>query len=31
MALEDGATISGMIKLDYSNYLLKKPMMEDIP
>jgi hypothetical protein len=30
MALEEGATTSGMIKLDSSNYLLWKPMMEDI-
>jgi hypothetical protein len=30
MALEEGVTMSGMIKLDYSNYSLWKPMMEDI-
>jgi hypothetical protein len=30
MALEEGATTSGMIKLDSSNYSLWKPMMEDI-
>jgi hypothetical protein len=30
MALEEGATTSGMIKLDSSKYSLWKPMMEDI-
>jgi hypothetical protein len=30
MALEEGVTTSGMIKLDSSNYSLWKPMMEDI-
>jgi hypothetical protein len=30
VALEEGATTSGMIKLDSSNYSLWKPMMEDI-
>jgi hypothetical protein len=30
MALEEGVTTSGMIKLGSSNYLLWKPMMEDI-
>jgi hypothetical protein len=30
MAFEEGATTSGMIKLDSFNYSLWKPMMEDI-
>jgi hypothetical protein len=30
MALEEGATTSGMIKLDSSDYSLWKTMMEDI-
>ena len=30
MALEEGVTTSGMIKLDSSNYSLWKPMMEAI-
>ena len=30
MALEEGATTSGMIKPDSSNFSLWKPMMEDI-
>jgi hypothetical protein len=30
MALKEGVTTSGMIKLDFSNYSLWKPMMEDI-
>jgi hypothetical protein len=30
VALEEGATTSGMIKLDSSNYSFFMPMMEDI-